>query len=92
MKKHYILFFLDDFHHGAINHVTHFIGFFLLGYGVGKLNIVLVLISPIIMESGHLYNYLKGIHREHAIKIIPLQVIAWVIFVGIGYIVSLFIG
>lgn len=27
MKKHLIFFFLDDFHHGAVNHVIHFIGF-----------------------------------------------------------------
>ena len=73
MKKHYILFFLDDFHHGVFNHVMHFIGFFLLGYGVGKLNIFFIIASPFIMESGHLYNYFRGIHKEHAIKIIPLQ-------------------
>lgn len=83
MKKHYILFFLDDFHRGAVNHVIHFIGFTVLGYGLGKPSLLLIIVSPFIMELGHFYNYLRGIHREHAIKIIPLQWLAWVIFIGI---------
>jgi len=36
-QKHLLFFFLDDFHRGAVNHVTHFIGFTLLGYAHGKL-------------------------------------------------------
>ena len=84
MKKHFIIFFLDDFHHGAINHVIHFVGFTLLGYGLGKPDLLLIIISPLIMELGHVYNYFRGIHREHAIKIIPLQLLAWFIFVVIG--------
>lgn len=90
MKKHFIIFFLDDFHHGAVNHVIHFIGFFLLGYGLGKLNLFIIILSPILMESGHIYNYIRGVHREYAIKIIPLQLAAWIIFVIIGWLFSLF--
>lgn len=85
MRKHLIFFFLDDFHHGAINHVTHFIGFTVLGYGLGKPNLLLIILSPFIMELGHFWNYSRGIHKEHAIKIIPLQLLAWVVFVGIGF-------
>lgn len=92
MKKHFILFFLDDFHQGAVNHVIHFIGFTVLGYGLGKPSLLLILISPFIMESGHLYNYIRGVHKEHAIKIIPLQLLAWVIFVGIGFFVAKLLG
>lgn len=86
--KHLLLFFLDDFHRGAVNHVIHFFGFFLLGYGVGRLDWVMIIVSPLVMELGHVYNYLQGIHREHAIKIIPIQWIAWIIFVGIGFLVT----
>jgi hypothetical protein len=92
MKKHLIFFFLDDFHHGAINHLIHAIGFTILGYGLGKSNLLLIILSPFIMESGHLYNYIRGIHREHAIKIIPLQLLAWVIFVVVGFIVAKLLG
>lgn len=88
VKKHYLLFFLDDFHRGAINHVIHFIGFTVLGYGLGKQSLLLIILSPFIMELGHFYNYFRGVHREHALKIIPLQWLAWVIFVGIGYLLS----
>lgn len=92
MKKHFIFFFLDDFHRGAMNHVIHFIGFTVLGYGLGKPSLLLIILSPFIMELGHFYNHFRGIHKEHAIKIIPLQWLAWVIFVGLGYIVSKVLG
>ena len=91
LKKHLIIFFLDDFHHGAINHVIHFFGFFLLGYGIGKSSILLIIASPFIMEIGHLYNFLSGKDREIAIKIIPLQLLAWLIFVGLGLVLSRFL-
>lgn len=88
MKKHFLLFFLDDFHHGAVNHVLHFIGSTLLGYGLGKPSLLLILLSPVIMESGHVYNYFRGVHKEYAIKIIPLQLLGWIIFVLIGYLLA----
>ena len=84
-EKHSIIFFLDDFHRGAVNHVIHFIGFTLLGYGLGKPSLLLIIISPFVMELGHFYNYARGIHKEHALKIIPLQWLAWLMFVGIGF-------
>ena len=49
--KHYLIFFLDDFHRGAINHALHFAGFFLLGYGIGAWEILPVAISPFIAEK-----------------------------------------
>lgn len=88
MKKHWIIFFLDDFHGGAVNHLIHFIGFTVLGYGLGKPSLLLVIFSPFIMELGHLYNYFRGIHKEHSIKIILLQWLAWLVFVGIGYLLT----
>ena len=92
MKKHWLFFFLDDFHRGAVNHVVHFIGFTVLGYGLGKPDLILIIASPIIMELGHFYNYFRGIHREHAIKIIPVQWAAWIAFVTVGYLVAKFFG
>lgn len=88
MDQHFIFFFLDDFHHGSLNHVIHFVGFTVLGYGLGKKNLWLIIASPFIMEIGHIYNYLRGIHSEHAVKIIPLQWLAWVIFVSAGYLIA----
>lgn len=86
LKK--IIFFLDEFHHGAVNHVIHFIGFTVLGYGLGIQNWWIVATSPFIMEMGHLYNYFTGRHRYHAIRIIPMQIIAGLIFIGIGYLLT----
>ena len=80
-----IIFLLDDFHHGAVNHVIHWIGFTLLGYGLGIQNWWIVILSPFIMEAGHLYNYFTGRHRHLAIRVIPMQILGWLIFVGIGY-------
>ena len=89
MKKHSIIFFLDDFHHGSINHILHAVGFTILGYGLGTKSLFFIIISPFIMELGHFYNYFRGIHREQSIKIIPLQWLAWIIFLGVGYLISL---
>lgn len=85
MKKHFLFFFLDDFHQGAANHMLHFLGCTLLGYGLGKPSLTLILISPLIMESGHVYNYLTGRHKEHAIKIIPWQILFWIVLVGVVF-------
>ena len=82
------LFFLDEFHQGAVNHVIHFAGFTLLGYGIGIQSLLIIVISPFVMESGHVYNYIKGRHRHLAFKIIPLQIAAWLVFVGLGYLLS----
>ena len=82
------MFFLDEFHRGAMNHVIHFAGFALLGYGIGIQSLLIIISSPFVMEAGHVYNYLRGRHRKHAIKIIPLQIAAWLVFVGLGYLLA----
>ncbi len=84
-EKHSIIFFLDDFHRGAVNYLIHFIGFTLLGYGLGRSSLFLIIISLFVMELGHFYNYGRGIHREQAVEIIPLQWLAWIIFVAAGF-------
>ena len=83
-----LTFFLDEFHQGAVNHVIHFAGFTLLGYGIGIQSLLIIVSSPFVMEAGHVYNYLRGRHRKHAIKIIPLQIAAWLVFVGLGYLLA----
>lgn len=88
MKKHLLFFFFDDFHRGAVNHLCHFSGFTLLGFGLGKTNLIIIIISPFVMEVGHIYNYARGVHKEEAIKIIPIQWAAWSIFVLIGYLLT----
>lgn len=87
-RKHFLIFFLDDFHQGAVNHITHFIGFTLLGYGLGIQNLLIILISPLLMEMGHVWNYFTGRYKDIAIKIIPIQIIFWIIFVIIGYLLA----
>lgn len=86
--EHLFFFFLDDFHQGAMNHVLHFTGFTMLGYGLGRPDLVAILISPLVMESGHVWNYLRGTHHEHALRISPLQLIAWFVFVSIGFVIA----
>ena len=83
-----IIFLLDDFHHGAVNNVIHWSGFTLLGYGLGIQNWWIVILSPFIMEMGHVYNYITGRHRHLAIRIIPMQILGWLVFVGIGYLLT----
>ena len=83
-----IMFFLDEFHQGAVNHVIHFAGFTLLGYGLGIKSLPIILLSPIIMESGHIYNYVTGKHKHLAYKIIPIQILAWLAFIGLGYLLT----
>jgi len=58
-----IIFFLDEFHHGAANHVIHFAGFTLLGYGLATQNLFIVMLSPLVMEAGHIYNYSGNHYR-----------------------------
>ena len=88
----YFRFFLSEFHQGAVNHTLHFIGFTILGYGLAKENWWLVLFSPVIMESGHIYNYLRGVHSHHAIKILPVQFGIGAAFVALVYVVVKFLG
>ena len=85
MGEHTILFFLDEFHGGAVNHILHFAGFTVLGYGLGSRNIWFIVASPFVMECGHIYNYLMGVHADLAIKIVPLQLFAWAVFVALGF-------
>lgn len=91
MKK-FLFFFLDDFHQGTINHTLHFIGFTVLGYGLARLDLILILVSPLIMESGHVYNYLKGVHQNQALKILPIQFLGWLIFAVLGFLLFRFLN
>jgi len=83
-----LIFFLGDFHNGAINHGLHFIGFTLLGYGLGVESWWIVVLSPFVMEMGHIYNYITGRDRHLAFRIIPAQIVAGLIFAGIVYLLT----
>jgi hypothetical protein len=74
----------EDYHQGAINIIIHDIGFALWGLGVGLQNVPLVIIAPLVFESGHLYNYLTGRRTKHDIKMIPGQIGMWIVFAGLG--------
>lgn len=48
-------------------------------------DLLTILVSPAVMESGRLWNYLRGKHNGHMLKIVPLQFIDWFVFVTIGF-------
>lgn len=81
-----IKYFLGEFHSGAVNRVTHIIGFGLLIYGLVQRDWILAfVVSPLFMESGHFYNNLvlhKYRSKDELIKIIPLQLIGWLLSIG----------
>ena len=75
-------FFLNEFHQGAVNHIAHFVGFALFGYGLAKRNWKAILLAPIIMEIGHVYNYVVlDEYGELAISIIPAQIAVGAVFI-----------
>jgi hypothetical protein len=59
-----------------------------MGYGLGKGSLITFLLAPVLMEIGHVYNYSKGIHKEHALRIIPLQLLGWFTFAILGYLLT----
>lgn len=79
-------YFLGEFHSGTINRITHAIGFGLLFYGLIKREwIIAFIISPLFMESGHLYNNLvlhKLITKDELLRLVPLQLGGWLLSVG----------
>lgn len=92
MSKELITYFFNEWHDGAVNHSFHFVGFTVLGYGLATQDLLIALASSLVMEGGHIYNYIRNLHkhRENAIRIIPLQFLTFFLFAGIGwYVVSL---
>jgi len=79
-------YFLGEFHSGILNRLLHIIGFSLFLYGILKRDWMLALVvSPLVMESGHLYNHLilkKYKSKNELIRIIPLQVGGWLLSIG----------
>ena len=79
-------YFLGEFHSGTINRIAHIIGFALLIYGLIQRDwIVALVVSPLFMESGHLYNHLvlkKYRSKNELVRIIPLQIMGWLLSVG----------
>jgi hypothetical protein len=73
--------FFEVYHAGVINKLLHFLGFALWGMGVGSRNWNLIVISPFIFESGHLINYLMGKRTKYDTRMIPIQIITWVLFI-----------
>jgi hypothetical protein len=70
-------YFLGEFHQGTINRFIHLIGLLTISWGVYTNNIPLIIISPFIMECGHLYNMHSLKRAPKTIQIIPIQWIAW---------------
>ncbi|MDO8655161.1 MAG: hypothetical protein Q7R48_01910 [bacterium] len=78
-------FFFGEFHSGAMNHATHFVGFTLLGYGLARQNWGVVLLSACVMESGHVYNYASGKYRSDALRMSALGLAVLIFFAAAVY-------
>lgn len=84
MNKELFVYFVGKWHRGAINRLLHVVGFVFLVYGIAKVNWGLILLSAAIMELGHLYELAQGKHKKYRFRIIPIQIIAWLIPVVVG--------
>lgn len=87
MNKQLTKIFFTEWHSGVVNQLLHLIGLTVLIWGFYSFKVYLILASVFIMESGHLYNYFKGKNRDIVIKIIPLQIVVWLILAGFIYLV-----
>ena len=81
-------FFFGEFHSGAINHMTHFAGFTLLGYGLARQSWQIMLLSACIMESGHVHTYATGKHRGSTQKMFFLGAIILLCFIAAAYLLT----
>ncbi|MBI4138385.1 MAG: hypothetical protein HY482_02185 [Candidatus Wildermuthbacteria bacterium] len=69
--------FFGEFHSGAVNQIAHFIGFLLLGFGLGAGRWEFVGVSGVFMMAGNLYNYARGRYRKEFWETLPLQIVSW---------------
>ena len=79
-----------NFHTGIINILIHAIGIALAIYGVWRMNWVLIIIAPIIMEIGHAYNHMRGI-KTYPFKVLPLQAATYAVFLTAVYVLKVII-
>jgi hypothetical protein len=86
IRRHFTFF--EEYHRGTVNILLHDIGFALWGIGVGSHNWIIIIVSPFIFESGHLYNYITGKKTKYDKKMIPIQLITWILFVALAFILT----
>ncbi len=80
MNRTKLIYFTKEFHSGAINRLIHLIGILLLVWGVVERNILIVIIAPVIMEMGHIYNHFylrKPIKYFNLLTLLKTQTIAY---------------
>lgn len=75
------------FHKGVLNILIHVIGILLAIYGVWISSWPLIVVAPIVMEFGHLYNHLRKI-EPYPISVLPLQFMTYVVFLGAVYVIK----
>lgn len=78
----------EDYHRGSVNLLLHNVGFALWGLGVGLGNAPLIILSPLVFESGHVYNYISGRRTKNDLKKIPGQILIWIVFASFGIFLS----
>ncbi len=68
-------FFLTRFHHGTINLLLHAVGITLFVISFIQKNLPLMILSIVVMESGHIYEYYQSdtATRKKFIQSLPFQ-------------------
>lgn len=87
-----LTYFLAEFHSGAVNIFLHLCGLLVAIYALLNKNYLLVLLAPIISESGHLYNFYfrKISYPKNLLTLLVTQLIAYLLLVlGIHLILGL---
>lgn len=80
-----ILFFITDFHTGNINRLLHLIGIFVMLYAIYRKVIVYAIVSIVIMELGHWYQYRMGGagYKLQVKQVVNLQLVLIVVVLSV---------
>ena len=69
----------------------HAIGIALIVYGVWQNHWYLLIVGPLILEIGHVYNHIRKI-EPYPLSVLPLQTATYVIFLMALYAVKYFVS
>jgi hypothetical protein len=78
-----------QFHKGILNICIHAIGIALAVYGVWQNNWFLIVVAPLIMETGHIYNHVRRI-KPYPVSVLPLQLATYIVFLFVVHVVKKF--
>jgi len=83
--KRKIIFLALGFHKGHVNRLLHAVGVLFLLYAIHIQNIVYVVISIVVMELGHWYQYSVGSdsYKSQVKAVINIQIILIVFVISV---------